>query len=56
MLSQSEMAKKLDVAFGTLNRWENNHFTPNYKIQRCLKKMCAKYGIDMHDFEKEDLL
>ena len=53
MLSQTEMAEKLDVAFGTLNRWENNHFEPNYKIQRIIKKLCIKYGVDIDNFRKE---
>ena len=39
LLSQEEMAKKLGIAFCTLNRYENGHFEPTYKVQRKLKQL-----------------
>ncbi|MCQ3914476.1 MAG: helix-turn-helix domain-containing protein [Mycoplasmoidaceae bacterium] len=40
------MAKELGVAFCTLNRYENGHFEPTFKIQRKLKQLAVANGIN----------
>ncbi len=54
MVSQEEMAKKLGVAFCTVNRYENGHFTPTYKHQRKLKSLTIKNGLDFNKYKKEN--
>ena len=33
LLTQEELAKKLDVSFASVNRWENGHVYPNKLAQ-----------------------
>ncbi len=46
-ISQEELAKKLGVAFSTVNRWLNGKSKPNkiqtYHIEKLLKER-ARYG------------
>lgn len=43
-ITQEELAKKLDVAFSTVNRWLNGKAKPN-KIQTYhIEKLVMKYG------------
>lgn len=44
-LSQMAFAKKLNVSYSTLNRWENNTFMPNYKAQKRFEEFCAENDI-----------
>ena len=39
MLSQTEMATLLDVAFATVNRWENGKNEPTIKAKRKIKEL-----------------
>lgn len=52
LLSQEEMAKELGVAFCTLNRYENGHFEPTFKIQRKLKQLAIANGINWDKYVK----
>ena len=45
-LSQEMMAKKLGVAFATVNRWESGRCKPNYSAQRAFAEFCKNNGID----------
>ena len=52
MLSQEEMAKKLGVAFATVNRWESGRCKPNYSAQRAFAEFCKNNGIDLDSLEE----
>ena len=43
MLSQADFAKKLGVAFSTINEWENGVRHPNYIMQRKFAAFCEEY-------------
>ena len=45
LISQTDLAKKLGVAFVTVNRWENGHFEPTLKYKRELNKLFKKAHI-----------
>jgi len=45
LLTQTELASKLDVSFASVNRWENGEHEPTMKVKRELKKLFIKYGI-----------
>ncbi|MCQ2747905.1 MAG: helix-turn-helix domain-containing protein [Mycoplasmoidaceae bacterium] len=45
-MSQEEMADKLGIAFCTLNRYENGHHEPSYKLQRKLRTLALANDID----------
>ena len=47
LLSQTEMAKELGVAFVSINRWENGHCEPTIKAKRKLAPLFEKYGIEV---------
>ena len=45
MLSQADFAKKLGVAFSTVNELENSVRRPNYIMQRKFAAFCEKNDI-----------
>ena len=45
LLTQTELADKLGVAFATVNRWEKGHHEPTMKEKRKLAPMFRKHGI-----------
>lgn len=45
LLTQAELASKLDVSFASVNRWENGEHEPTMKVKRELMKMFKKYGV-----------
>lgn len=49
IMSQMEFADYLGVSFGTVNRWENNRFTPTIKAKRKLAPLFKKYNIQVED-------
>ena len=49
LLSQTEMAKELGVAFVSINRWENGHCEPTIKAKRKLAPLFEKYNIVVED-------
>ena len=50
-LSQEMMAKELDVAFATVNRWESGRCHPNYKAQRAFAEFCRKNAFDIDELD-----
>lgn len=49
LLSQTEFADYLIVSFATVNRWENDKFTPTLKAKRKLRPLFEKYKIKVED-------
>lgn len=47
LLTQSELAELLGVAFGTINRWENGQYEPTMKLKRKLAPLFEKYNINV---------
>ena len=45
LLTQTELAKKLGVAFATVNRWENGEHEPTMKMKRKLAPLFRKNDI-----------
>lgn len=45
-ITQEEMAKKLDVSFATINRWENGHTNPSKRYIYILEEICRENNID----------
>lgn len=50
MLTQTEMAKILNVSFASINRWENGHNVPAMRVKRKIKDLCVEYQIDISAF------
>lgn len=46
LLSQIEFAKALGVSFSTVNRWENDKASPNFKTIKRIKDFCEVNKID----------
>lgn len=46
ILSQAELAQKLEVSFSTINRWENGKTLPNYQKLKKIKSFCKENDID----------
>lgn len=49
LLTQTELAEKLGVAFATVNRWENGHNEPSMRIKRKLRDICRRNSIPMEE-------
>ena len=49
-LTQSQLAKELNVSFETINRWESGKFNPSKKAEVTFDIFCKKNDIF---FEKE---
>ena len=47
LLTQTELAQKVGVAFISINRWENGHCKPTMKVKRKLAPYFDKYGIEV---------
>jgi len=45
-LSQEMLARKLDVSFATINRWENGKALPQKLTQYRFEKFCEENGIE----------
>ena len=46
LLSQKAFAKRLDVSFATVNRWETGKTQPTYKALRTIKEYCEKNNVE----------
>lgn len=46
-MSQTEFGKLLGVSFSTVNRWENERSSPNYKALRNFEKLCKDNKIKL---------
>jgi transcriptional regulator with XRE-family HTH domain len=45
LLTQQELAKKLGVAFVSVNRWERGHHEPTMKMRRKIRTLLKEAGI-----------
>ena len=52
IISQTELAKILEVAFSTVNRWETGMYKPTIKAKRKLMPLFEKFEIKL---ELEDI-
>ena len=50
-MTQEEFASELNVAFSTVNRWENGKTIPNMSAMKQLKAFCAKKEIPFDEIE-----
>ncbi len=46
-LSQEQLAHELKVSFSTVNRWENQKFSPSPMARDKIANYCKKNNIDM---------
>ena len=42
LMSQTEFAEKIGVAFSTVNRWENNKAVPNFQTMKKIMDFCEE--------------
>ena len=47
LITQTELAKLLGVAFVSINRWENGHCEPTMKVKRKLAPLFKQYEISI---------
>ena len=48
LVTQTELAAQLGVAFISINRWENGHCEPTMKAKRKLATLFKKYDIEVN--------
>lgn len=53
LITQTELAKKINVSFASVNRYENNQSEPTMKVKRELMKLFLQYNIVQGDFYDE---
>ena len=46
-LSQEMLARKLDVSFATVNRWENGKSKPQKLVMYRFEQLCKENGISL---------
>lgn len=51
-LSQTEFAKRVNVSYTTVNRWETGKARPNLTAMKCIKDFCAGQQINFEPAEK----
>lgn len=49
LVSQTELAEMLGVAYASVNRWENGHHEPTFKAKRKIRDICLKNHIPWED-------
>ena len=49
LITQTELAAVLGVAFVSVNRWENGAYEPTMKAKRKLASLFYKYGISLEE-------
>ena len=47
LITQTELAAQLGVAFVSVNRWENGAYEPTMKAKRKLAQLFDKYSIEV---------
>lgn len=45
-LTQGDFAKKINVAFSTVNRWEGGKAKPNLSAMKSIKEFCIENNIE----------
>ncbi len=51
--TQEELAKELNVALSTVNRWKTGKSRPTLTTMKAVKKFCEKHECSYNDIEKE---
>lgn len=51
-LTQQEFAKKIGVAFSTVNRWESGSAKPNLKAMKSINTFCLDNNIPYETIEE----
>ncbi len=51
-LTQQDFAKKIGVAFSTVNRWESGRAKPNLKAMKSINAFCIENGIPYEIIEE----
>lgn len=49
LVTQTELAKILGVAFVSVNRWENGEYQPTMKVKRKLAPLFKEHGIAVEE-------
>ena len=52
-LTQQDFAKKIGVAFSTVNRWESGRAKPNLKAMKSINEFCLENSIPYETLEEE---
>ncbi len=52
LLTQTEFAKEVHVAFSTVNRWESGRAKPNLNAMKNIKAYCLENGYDYSVLEE----
>lgn len=47
LITQTELAEMLGVAFATINRWERGHHEPSIRQKRKIRDFCRKHKISI---------
>jgi DNA-binding transcriptional regulator YiaG len=47
LLTQSEFAKELNVAFSTIQSWEQGKATPSFRMKRRIIEFCKNNDIEI---------
>mgnify|MGYP002577852995 CR=1 FL=1 len=53
LMTQKEFARRLNIAFSTLNRWENEKATPSVALLRRIKSFCDEADIPFEPLRRE---
>ena len=51
-MTQEQFAKEFNVAFSTVNRWENGKTVPGMKAMKQMRDFCNSHGLPFDDLEK----
>lgn len=51
--TQEKLAKELNVALSTVNRWETGESRPNLTTMKAVKKFCENHECSYSNIEKE---
>ncbi len=51
-LTQCDVAKEVQVAFSTVNRWEGGKAKPNLSAMKHIKEFCLQHGIEYSSIEE----
>lgn len=51
-LTQQDFAKKIGVAFSTVNRWESGRAKPNLKAMKSINTFCLENNIPYETIEE----
>ena len=46
LITQTELAEKLNVSYASVNRWEKGTFKPTMKVKRKLRKLFIEAGLE----------